>query len=141
MKKWIGAILVLCLAIAVLLSAGIGPYSSGSAVADLKAELERIYGAEYTGKLVENGTEDMVFTIKPKSWFLTNWNLRDALGLDYRYECQVVFTTHTGGDEQLVRTVTYRAYDPMGQEDAWERAYLDSDSKVEAVQVKLTGKN
>ena len=136
---WIRVLLILCLAAAILLWLGIGPYSSSSAVSDLKAELESIYGTEYTGKLVENGTEDMVFAVRPKSWFLTNWKLRDALGMDYRYECQVIFTTHTGGDEQLIRTVTYRAIDPMGQREQWERASLDLDSKVEAIQVKLTG--
>ena len=121
----------LCLAVVFLLWLGIGPTSSGSAVADLKAELESIYGPEYTGKEVDNGTEDMTFVVEPKTWFLTNWNLRNGFSLDYEYECKVVFTTHIG-EQTKIRTITYRAIDPMGEKSQTERAHLDLDSKIEA---------
>lgn len=121
----------LCLMIAVLYWSGIGFYSSSSAVQDLKTELVNLYGTEYTENVTENGTEDMIFTVEPKTWFLTNWNLRNALGMDYEYECKVIFTTRTDGIVTSVRTITYRAYDPMGSENMAERAYLDPDSKTE----------
>ena len=47
---------------------------------------------------IENRTEDMVFVVEPKTWFLTNWNLRNALSIDYKYECKVVFTTYVDGN-------------------------------------------
>jgi len=103
---------------------------------DLKAELEGIYGAEYTGKDVENGTEDMVFVVEPKTWFLTNWNLRNTLAIDYEYECKVIFTTYTDGNTKTVRTVTYQGTDPMGAANMAKRANLDLDSKVEKTEVK-----
>ena len=111
---------------------GIGMYSSGSAVADLKLELESIYGSEYEGKNVENGTEDMRFEIEPKTCFLTNWNLRNAFALDYKYECRVIFTTHNKENSEI-RTLIYQATDPMGSE---ERANLDLNSKIEKVELK-----
>ena len=115
---------------------GIGPSSSGSAVADLMAELESIHGPEYTEKEVENGTEDMTFVVEPQTWFLTNWNLREMLGLDYAYECKVIFTTHTGEGRTLVRTITYQATDPMGKDATTARAHLDLDSKTETTEQK-----
>ena len=130
-RKILASSLALCLSIALLWWIGIGPYSSGSAVEDLKAELSAIYGAEYTGKSVENGTEDMVFVVVPKTWLCTNWNLRNALRMDYQYECKVIVTTYTGGGTQQVRTITYQAYDPMGTENMAKRAYIDLDSKIE----------
>ena len=123
-------LLALVAAVWMLLWLGIGPYSSGSAVADLKAELESIHGAEYTEKPVEGGTEDMVFVVEPKTWFLTNWKLRNALNLDYQYECQVIFTTHTG-EGTTTRSITYQAVDPMGEESMTQRAHLDLDSRTE----------
>ena len=134
-RNWIGIVLVLAGIVAGLLLAGIGPYSSGSAVADLKEELETVFGPEYTGKPVENGAEDMVFEVEPKSFLLTNWNLCQALGLDYKYECRAVFTTHTGQGETSVRTVTYQAVDPMGKAAAAERAHLIPESREEAVEI------
>lgn len=134
-RNWLRIALVLAVTAAVLLWSGIGLYSSGSAVADLKAELESIYGPEYTGKAVEDGTEDMVFEVEPKSWMLTNWNLRSLLGLDYQYECRVVVTSHTADAEASVRTVTYQAVDPMGTAAMGERAHLIPESRVEAVEI------
>lgn len=130
-RKWILLLLSVCVAAAILRWLGVGPYSSSSAVQDLKEELESIHGAEYTGKAVENGTEDMVFLVEPKTCFLTNWNLRNALGLDYRYECQVVVTTHTGENRTTVRTITYQAADPMGDGNMDARAKLDPASRTE----------
>ena len=45
----------------------------------------------------------MCFDIEPKTWFLTNRDLRNALGLDYEYVC----------------------IDPMGADKQYQRAYLD----------------
>ena len=135
-RKLIVSFLVLCLIAAILCWVGVGSYSSSSAVRDLKTELEAIYGTEYTGKDIENGTEDMVFVVEPKTRFLTNWSLRNALGLDYEYECKVVFTTYVDGNAKSVRTITYQAVDPMGAEKTADRAYLDLSSKVEKTESK-----
>lgn len=130
-RSHIAIILALVLLTALLWWLGIGYYTSSSAVLDLRAELETIHGPEYTGKSTEEGTEDMVFVIKPKSFFLTNWNLRNALGMDYKYECQIIFTTHRSDDTKAVRTIIYQAYDPMGTAKMGSRAGLDLDSKEE----------
>jgi hypothetical protein len=135
-RKLIVSVIVLCLIINILRLVGVGSYSSGAAVRDLKTELESIYGTEYTGKDIENGTEDMVFVVEPKTWFLTNWNLRNALSIDYKYECKVVFTTYVDGSTKSVRTITYQAVDPMGAEKTADRAYLDLSSKVEKTESK-----
>lgn len=139
-RKLVICFAALCLIIAVLYWTGVGFYSSSSAVQDLKTELEDLYGTEYTGKATENGTEDMAFAVAPKTWFLTNWNLRNALGLDYEYECKVIFTTRADGDVTNVRTITYRAYDPMGSGNMSERAHLDLDSKTEQTDTKSAGR-
>ena len=135
-RKLIVSFIVLCLINAILCWVGVGSYSSGSAVRDLKTELEAIYGTEYTGKDIENGTEDMVFVVEPKTWLLTNWNLRNALSMDYEYECKVVFTTYVDGSAKSVRTITYQAVDPMGAEKTADKAYLDLGSKVEKTESK-----
>ena len=98
--------------------------------------LSDISDYEYTGKDIENGTEDMVFVVEPETWFLTNWNLRNALSLDYKYECKVIFTTCVEGSAESVRTITYQAIDPMGPEKIAERAFLDLGSKVETTENK-----
>lgn len=135
-RKLIASIVVLSLIVAILCWIGVGSYSSSSAVRDFRAELETIYGAEYSGKDVENGTEDMVFVVEPKTWFVTNWNLRNALNIDYKYECKVIFTTYVNGSVASVRTITYQAVDPMGAEKIAERAFLDLDSKTETTESK-----
>ena len=135
-RKLIVSFIVFCLINAILCWVGVGSYSSGSAVRDLKTELEAIYGTEYTGKDIENGTEDMVFVVEPKTWFLTNWNLRNALSMDYEYECKVVFTTYVVGSAKSVRTITYQAVDHMGAEKTADKAYLDLGSKVEQTESK-----
>lgn len=135
-RKLMVSFAILCLVVAVVCWMGVGYYSSSSAVRDLKAELESIYGTEYTGKDVDNGTEDMVFVVEPKTWFLTNWNLRNALSIDYEYECKVVFTTYVDGSTKSLRTITYQAFDPMDAEKMVERAYLDLDSKIETTENK-----
>ena len=133
-RKLIVSFVAFCMIVSVLCWTGIGAYSSGSAVQDLRTELESIYGTEYTGKIVENRTEDMLFVVEPKTWFLTNWNLRNALSLGYKYECRVIFTTYVDGSAECVRTITYQAVDPMGVEKIIERAFLDLDSKVEIIE-------
>ena len=135
-RKLVASFAVLILIVSVLCWVGIGFYSSGAAVHDLKTELQTIYGTEYTGKAAENGTEDMVFVVEPKTWFLTNWNLRNAWSLDYEYECRVVFTTYIGGSVKSIRTITYQAVDPMGTEKTADRAYLDLASKEEKTESK-----
>ncbi|MBQ7001385.1 MAG: hypothetical protein IJN67_10135 [Oscillospiraceae bacterium] len=134
-KNWIIFLLSICLIAAALHWLGIGPYSSSAAVLDLKAELESLHGREYTGKAVENGTESMEFVVEPKTWFLTNWNLRNMLGLDYQYECRVIVTTHTEENTTNIRTITYQASDPMGKESIDARAALDLRSKTETTKV------
>lgn len=128
--------LILCLTTAIFFWLGVGPYSSSSAVLDLQAELEAIYGSEYTGKAVPNGVEDMIFEIEPRTRFLTNWNLRNTLGLDYLYECRVIFTTYTKENAATIRTITYQASDPMGAENISRRATLDLTSKTEITEVR-----
>jgi len=130
------SLVVLLLIVAILCWMGVGFYSSSSAVRDLRTELETIYGREYRGKNIENGTEDMTFTVEPKTWFLTNWNLRNVFGIDYKYECKVLFTTYADGSVKNVRTITYQAVDPMGAEHNAERARLDLDSKVDKTETK-----
>lgn len=135
-RKQIVSFVVLCFIFAIFCWAGVGPYSSSSAIQDLKKELETIYGTEYTGKNIENGTEDMVFVVEPKTWFLTNWNLRNTLSIDYKYVCKVIFTASIGGSVESVRTITYQAIDPMGAEKIAERAFLVLDSKAETTENK-----
>ena len=135
-RKLIVSFVAFCMIVSVLCWTGIGSYSSGSAVQDLRTELESIYGTEYIGKTVENGTEDMEFVVESKSWFLTNWNFRNALSIDYEYECKVIFTTYVDGGIENVRTITYRAVDPMGVGKITERAFLDLDSKEETIKNK-----
>ncbi len=137
MKRKLSISLVILLLIAAILCwMGVGFYSSSSAVRDLKTELETIYGTEYKGKNIENGTEDMIFTVEPETWFLTNWNLRNAFGIDYKYECKVLFTIYADGSVKSVRTITYQAVDPMGAGKNAERAHLDLDSKVDKTETK-----
>ena len=91
--KLLTLFLALCVVVAIIFWMGVGPRVSSSAVADLKAELESIYGPE---------TERMVFAVEPKTWFLTNWDLRQTLGLDYVYECKVIFV-----DEYILGTFSH----------------------------------
>ena len=135
-RKLIVFLLVLCLAAVVLRWIGIGPYSSGSARADLVKELEAIYGSEYTGKATEAGTGDMTFVIVPKTRFLTNWDLRHTFGMDYKYECKVIFTTYSDGNVSNVRTITYQAVDPMGEENMLQSAHLLPDTMEEKTEQK-----
>lgn len=135
MKRKVAAFfVVLGLAAAVLFGTGIGANPSSSAVRDLKAELETIYGPEYAGRDTAEGKEDMVFVVEPQTWFLTNWNLRNALGMDYEYVCKVVFTTYTQERVNIVRTISYQAFDPMGAEKGEMRAHLVLDSKTETIE-------
>lgn len=124
-RKSTTVFLILC-SLAVLINwLGIGYRPSSSAVLDLKAELDALYGEEYTGKEVEDGTENMVFVVEPKTFFLTNWNVRNFLSKDYEYECKVVFTTYfEDGTSSKVREITYQGFDPMGRENSDRRAYL-----------------
>lgn len=124
-------VIIVCL----LFNWGIGPYSSGSAVRDLTDALKGIYGEPYTGREVENGTEDMEISVETQNYFLTDWNFRRFWGWDYHYECKVIYTTYSNGEAVSIKTITYDAIDPMNFEEQWERAYLIMESvKEETVQ-------
>ena len=121
---------ILCLTVCILCLRIIGPVYSSSAVSDLTEALESVYGPEYTGKKTENGTEDMRFEIEAKS-VLRSWKLHQLLGMDYRYECRVVITTHASDGSTQVRTIAYQAADPMGQDEMYARATIDWNSRQE----------
>lgn len=123
-------ICVLGLMILILCIQSSRPFSSSSAVADLKEELEAVYGPEYIGRQVENGTEDMRFEIE-STVFLRNQALRSFFGLDDTYECRVVITTHSNDGSTGVRTIVYQAVDPMGCDGMYVRASIDWDSMEE----------
>ncbi len=103
---------------------GVGYRSNGSAVRDLKGQLQEIYGAPYTGKAVGTGTEDMDLSVEPTTWFMTNPGWRRFFGLDYRYRCEVVYTTYADGKVDQVRKFIYTGFDPMGRDTEDLRAYL-----------------
>jgi len=105
--------------------AGIGYYSSGSAVRDLKAELVTLHGEPYTGREVEGGTETMEFSIKSDTFFLTNYNLRHFFGWDYRYKCEVIYTVSDDNGIVRVRKINYVGIDPMGADESDIRAYIE----------------
>lgn len=123
-KLTISALLLLFL----ILWTGIGPYTSGSAVQDLTAALTELHGEPYSGRETDAGTEDMHFSVESSTFFLTNPNLRHALGLDYRYICKVIHTTYTASEETRTRTITYTGLDPMGKGEETARAFIDISS-------------
>ena len=129
-KKPYPLLAVLLALLALLCSLGVGPYRSGAAAHDLKEQLAAIHGEPYTGREVDGGTESMEFTIESDSFFLTDWNLRNALGWDYRYTCVVTYTCHRNDGSISQRTITYKAVDPMGHDEAEVRAYIDVESAV-----------
>lgn len=134
-KKYVIAIIILCLIVGAINWFGIGYYYSGAAAYDLVEELESIYGKEYLGKEVEDGLENMEFVIEPKTFFMTNWNLRNAFSKDYKYECKVIVTTVVEEEVVKVRTITYQAIDPMGWENREVRAHLLKDSLAESTNI------
>ena len=135
MEKKLSVITILCLVAYIVTAwAGIGYRSSASAIAELRDELEVLHGEEYSGKAVGAEEESMRFVVKPKSLFLTNYKLRNALGLDYEYECIVTVTSYEEGKETSVRTITYRGVDPMGKDCMDDRAYVDTGSKQEIIE-------
>ena len=132
MKKKLSIVVILILVVCVLSWVGVGYRGSASAILDLKEHLEYLHGQEYRNKPVDNGTETMVFTVTSKSFFLTNWNVRNLLGLDYKYECKVVITSYVDGKQTKIRTITYQGFDPMGLgREIEDRAYVDVNSKNE----------
>lgn len=126
-KNYAILLIVVILSFGVIRWLGIGYYSSGSAILDLEEELKGLHGEPYTGREVENGTEDMEFSIKPDTFFLTNYSLRDFWGLDYRYRCEVIYTTHSGEKIDSVRKISYVGIDPMGHGKEEMRAYLERE--------------
>lgn len=120
----LSAVLVSCAAF----WSGIGYNYSGSAAQNLMEELTILHGAPYTDREVDDGVEDMEFSVEPMTCFLTRYGLRRALGLDYRYRCSVTYTVRSAGEVIDARVITYTGIDPTGSED--ERAYIDLDSKT-----------
>ena len=131
-KKFIVLIPVIIIVL-VICNLGIGYYRSGSAVRDLTEELTTLYGEPYTGCEVANGTEDMEFSIEPGTFFLTDESFRSFWGLDYRYECKVIYTTYSNDGTVSVRTITYDAVDPMGPSEQFDRAHLVMESVKELI--------
>lgn len=123
---------IFALLIIIVFEMGIGYYSSGSAVLDLEEGLRAIHGEPYTGREVENGTEDMEFSVEPDTFFLTNYGWREFFGLDYKYKCKVTYTVYSDGEIVSVRTITYTGIDPMGQGKEEIRAYIDIESAKES---------
>lgn len=131
-KKLLSLLLIAALVLCAICWSGIGYYSSGSARQDLIEELTVLHGEPYTNREVENGVEDMEFSVEPMTFFLTNWNLRQALGLDYQYKCSVTYTVQSAGEVIDVHVITYTGFDPMGNGNEEVRAYIDIDSKTES---------
>lgn len=128
-RKYISLFILLILLLALIRWMGVGPYISSSASRDLTAALAELHGEPYFGRPVENGSEDMEFFIEGNTIFPTNYNLRRSLGLDYRYTCKVIYTTHSSDGKTHTRTVTYTGYDPMGKDKDTARAYIDTTGK------------
>ena len=134
MGKKLSILTVLLLVIFIAASwVGIGHRSSASAIADLRTELESLHGEAYVERAVGEGMEMTAIVVRPKTFFFTNYDLRNALGLDYEYECVVTVTSYKEGKETSVRTITYRGFDPMGKEHTADRAYVDVGSKQEMI--------
>lgn len=131
-KKWVSLLLIAALVLCAICWSGIGYHSSSAATQDLIEELTALHGEPYTNRQVENGAEDMELSVEPMTFFLTNWNLRQALGLDYRYKCSVTYTVHSAGEVIDVHVITYTGFDPMGNGNEAARAYIDTDSKTES---------
>ncbi len=123
-KRTAVLLLVLILLLSVCFWLGIGPYASGSAVSDLREQLVVLHGEPYSGKITEYGVQSMEFSIKPATFFLTNYNLRNALGWDYCYRCEVIYSVFQGDSLVSENTVTYTGVDPMGPGEEAVRAYL-----------------
>ncbi len=119
-------VLIVLVLFAIIL--GVGYKSSSAATRDLKNELIEIYGEEYTGKVTENGTQDMRIEIMPKSFFITRARFRAFFNLDYIYTCKVIYTDYVEGYEPKMRTIIYRGVDePLNA----VRAHLLLDTKKE----------
>lgn len=130
-KKWGAVVFTLCLAVWFLHWLGIGYRPSGSAVLDLKAGNGRDIRETTHRKRSRKWNGGYGVCCKTKNLFFTNWNLRNALGKDYEYECRVIFTNYIDGERAQTRTITYRGVDPMGKKHAEDRAYLDVNSRAE----------
>ena len=128
-KKTVKLLAVLAVLLCLLCALGVGPYLSGAALRDLTEQLAAIHGEPYVLE-TENGTERLEFTIESDSCFLTNWNLRNFFGWDYRYTCVVTYTCEGSDGSLYTQTTTYRAVDPMGHDEAEVRAYIDAESAV-----------
>lgn len=109
---------------------GVGYRGSGSAAADLWAELTALHGEPYTGRAVEGGTEDMEFSIRPTDWLFTDGRFRAAVGWDYHYRCEVIYTVFAEDGGTSVRKVVYTGIDPVGRDKETVRAYLDTEHAV-----------
>lgn len=124
---------VIGLLICLVLDMGIGYYASGSAVLDLLEGLEAIHGEQYAGRKVENGTEDMEFTVQSDTFFMTDYSWRKFFRLDYKYKCNVSFILHSDEGPVSIRTLTYDGIDPMGPGEGELRAYIDTETVRESI--------
>ncbi len=129
---WCAVVLVLL--IVLILDMGVGPYSSGPAVRDLKEDLKELHGEPYSGRKVEGGIESMEFFVDPDTFFMTDYGWRKFFGVDYKYTCRVVYTvTSQDGEPVSVRTITYDGIDPMGHDEGEMKAYVDSGNSLETL--------
>ncbi|MBR3839687.1 MAG: hypothetical protein IKM20_00945 [Erysipelotrichales bacterium] len=111
---------------------GIG-YVGGAAIPDLKEELQSIYGEQYTNRIVENGIENMEFSIKPTSFFFTDYSFRWFWNWDYKYKCEVIYTVYSDGEAIEIRTITYEGISPMGYKNDSKGAYLNLESMKKTI--------
>lgn len=127
-KKYINFFAFVFALFCLIYNLGIGYRPSGAAAWDLKTELMDIYGEPYTGRIVENGTEDMEILVEPASFFFTKWNVRHFFSWDYEYKCRVIYTVRSNDKIISKRTITYKGVDPMGYEKDEIGSYLVMDS-------------
>ena len=128
-KKTIPLLAVPVVLLCLLCALGVGPYWSSAAAHDLSEQLAAIHGEPYVLE-TENGTERLEFTIESDSFFLTNRNLRSFFNWDYHSTCTVTYTAHSVDGSLYTQTTTYKAVDPMGYDEMYDRAYIDVESAV-----------
>ena len=130
-KKYINLFAFAFALFCLIYNLGIGYRPSGAVARDLKTELMELYGEPYTGRVVENGIEDMEISVEPASFFLTRWNVRHFFSWDYEYKCKVIYTVRANDKIISVRTITYKGVDPMGYGKDGIESHLVMDSMKE----------
>jgi len=127
-KKLIRTLLRIALLAGTIFALGVGPYSSDSAVQDLRAELAEIHGDPYTNREVATGLETLEFTVEPNTVFPTRPWVRRFFGWDYHYKCTVIRSVYAGDRFIEMSIYRYDGIDPMGFGEEADRAYLDMSS-------------